>query len=43
VKKEIWDGALSWSNSQFFVAKIRGQVFSHFHAVTIKRHSSMRN
>jgi hypothetical protein len=24
-----------------FVTKIRGEVFSHFHAVTMKRHSSM--
>jgi hypothetical protein len=26
-----------------FVAKVRGDVFSCFHAVTVKRHSSMRN
>jgi hypothetical protein len=26
-----------------FVAKVRGEVFAHFHAVAIKRHSSMWN
>jgi hypothetical protein len=26
-----------------FVAKFRGDVFAHFHAVAVKRHSSMRN
>jgi hypothetical protein len=26
-----------------FFAKVRGEVFAHFHAVTVKRHSSMRN
>jgi hypothetical protein len=26
-----------------FVSKVRGEVFAHFHAVTVKRHSSMRN
>jgi hypothetical protein len=26
-----------------FVAKVKGEVFSHFHAVCVKRHSSMRN
>jgi hypothetical protein len=26
-----------------FVVKVRSEVFSHFHAVAVKRHSSMRN
>jgi hypothetical protein len=26
-----------------FFAKARGEVFPHFHAVAVKRHSSMRN
>jgi hypothetical protein len=26
-----------------FVAKFRGEIFAHFHAVTVKRHSSMQN
>jgi hypothetical protein len=26
-----------------FVAKFRGEVFARFHAVTLNRHSSMRN
>jgi hypothetical protein len=26
-----------------FVAKVRGEVFAHFHVVAVKRHSSMRN
>jgi hypothetical protein len=26
-----------------FVAKVRGEEFTHFHAVTVKRHSSIRN
>jgi hypothetical protein len=26
-----------------FVAKVRSKVFVHFHALTIKHHSSMRN
>jgi cold shock CspA family protein len=26
-----------------FVTKGRGDVFAHFHAVTVKRHSSMQN
>jgi hypothetical protein len=26
-----------------FVAKVRGEVFAHFHAVAVKSHSSMRN
>jgi hypothetical protein len=25
------------------VAKVQGEVFAHFHAVALKRHSSMRN
>jgi hypothetical protein len=27
----------------FFMAKVLGEVFTHFHAVTIKRHSSVQN
>jgi hypothetical protein len=26
-----------------FVAKFRGEVFAHFHAVAVKCHSSIRN
>jgi hypothetical protein len=26
-----------------FVDKVRDEVFAHFHAVTIKRHSNMQN
>jgi hypothetical protein len=26
-----------------FVAKVRGEVFAHFHAVAVKHHSSMQN
>jgi hypothetical protein len=26
-----------------FVVKLWGQVFAHFHAVALKRHSNMRN
>jgi hypothetical protein len=26
-----------------FVTKVQGEVFAHFHKVTVKRHSSMRN
>jgi hypothetical protein len=26
-----------------FVPKVKGEVFAHFHAVAVKRHSSMRN
>jgi hypothetical protein len=26
-----------------FVAKVQGEVLTHFHAVAIKRHSSMQN
>jgi hypothetical protein len=43
VKKEVWDCALSWCNRQFFVAKVQGEVFAHFHAIIIKRHRIMRN
>jgi hypothetical protein len=25
------------------IGKVRGEVFAHFHAVTVKRHSNMRN
>jgi hypothetical protein len=30
------------ASASCFVAKVRGGVFSHFHAVAVKRHSSMR-
>jgi hypothetical protein len=43
VKTEMWDGALSWWNSQLFVTKVLGEVFVHFHAVAAKRQSSIRN
>jgi hypothetical protein len=39
----VWNGALLWCNNQFFVAKVRSEVFAHLHAVAVKRHSSMRN
>jgi hypothetical protein len=26
-----------------FIAKVRDEVFAHFHAVAVKRHSNMRN
>jgi hypothetical protein len=26
-----------------FVAKVRGEVFAHFHAVAVRRNSNMRN
>jgi hypothetical protein len=26
-----------------FVTKVRGEVFTHVHAVAVKRHSSMQN
>jgi hypothetical protein len=26
-----------------FVVNVRGEVFAHFHAVAVKRNSSMRN
>jgi hypothetical protein len=41
VKNEVWDSALSLFC--YFVAKVRGEVFAHFHAVAVKRHSSMWN
>jgi hypothetical protein len=31
------------STASSSVAKVRGEVFAHFHAVAVKRHSSMRN
>jgi hypothetical protein len=43
VNKEVWDGALLWCNSQFFVTKILVEVFAIFHTVTVKHHSSMWN
>jgi hypothetical protein len=43
VKKEVWDGVLSWCKSSYFATKNRGKVFTHFHAIAIKRNSSMRN
>jgi hypothetical protein len=41
MKKEVWDGALSSCNSQFFVAKFRGEVFTYFYTIALKYHSSM--
>jgi hypothetical protein len=43
VKKEMWDGVLSWCNSQFFCGQSSEQtlhIFSHIH---YKRHSGMWN
>jgi hypothetical protein len=31
------------ARASFFVSKVRGKVFAHFHTVTAKRHSSMQN
>jgi hypothetical protein len=31
------------TTTSFFVTKVRDEVFAHFHAVTVKRDSSMRN
>jgi hypothetical protein len=42
VRKEVWDGALSWCNSHFFV-KVRNGVFAYFYAVAVKCHISNRN
>jgi hypothetical protein len=36
-------GNVSQCFASSFVAKLRGEVFANFHAVTVKRHSSMRN
>jgi hypothetical protein len=41
VKKEVWNGALYWCNSQFICCKSSGNVFAHFHAVTVKYRSTM--
>jgi hypothetical protein len=43
VRNEVWDGALSWRSIQFICRQIWGEVFTHFHRVAFKRHSSMRN
>jgi hypothetical protein len=32
-EKEGWGGALSWCNSQFFVAKFWGEVLAHFQSL----------
>jgi hypothetical protein len=42
VRKEVWDGELSWRNS-FFVAKVPSEVFAHCRVVTVKRHNNMRD
>jgi hypothetical protein len=31
------------TTASYFFAKVRGEVFAHFHAVSINRHSSMQN
>jgi hypothetical protein len=43
VKYEMWDGALSWCNSQFFFAEAYSKILAHFHTVAVKHHSSMWN
>jgi hypothetical protein len=43
VKKEVWDLCCLDATASSFVARVRGEVFAHFHAVAVKRHSSMRN
>jgi hypothetical protein len=40
VKKELSDGDCHDATASSFVAKVRGEVFTHFHAVAVKRHSS---
>jgi hypothetical protein len=32
-----------YATTNFFIAKVRAEVFVHFHAVAVKRHSSKRN
>jgi hypothetical protein len=41
VKKEVWVGALSWCNHQSFFSKSSERSLRHFHAVALKRCSSM--
>jgi hypothetical protein len=43
MKKEVWNDTLSWWKSQFFVAKVRGEVFAHLHAFAVKHSSCKRN
>jgi hypothetical protein len=31
------------ATASYFVAKVRGEAVAHFHAVAMKRHSSLRN
>jgi hypothetical protein len=33
MKKEAWDGVLSWCNNQFFVQNVQGEVFANLQAV----------
>jgi hypothetical protein len=40
VEKEVWDSALLWCNSQFFLSPKFG---AHFYAVAVKCHSSIQN
>jgi hypothetical protein len=41
--KQAWDSAFPWCNSQFFCHKSSSKVWAHFHPVTAKSLSSMRN
>jgi hypothetical protein len=34
---------IPWCNSQFFCRQIWSEVLAHFHAIAVKRPSSMRN
>jgi hypothetical protein len=44
VKKAVWDGAFfRGTTASSFVAKVRGEVFTHFHSVVVTRQSSMQN
>jgi hypothetical protein len=43
VKKEVWDGALSWCNSEFVCRPSSGQSLRMFAAVAVKCHSGMRH
>jgi hypothetical protein len=39
----VKNGALLWCNSQLFHCQIWGEVLAHFHALTVKCHSSLQN
>jgi hypothetical protein len=43
VKKEVWDCALSWRNSQFFCHQSLGRILCTSSCSSVKRHSNMGN